>query len=138
MVRIVDCNSESWENARATPRAAFNSSHAPHAAMRGSDFETRRPNISDVIPLSPVFVAIDMTTQLVTRLRQWRAAGASHLRRFIEPQRPSAAKPQPKKARESGSQETTKRGGIRLKSLDRRTDGAASIALRSVCGMEGR
>ena len=44
--------------ARAWPRAAFNSSTAPPASMRGSDFETRRLYIRPVSPRSPFLVAI--------------------------------------------------------------------------------
>src|SRR4029434_7451794 len=50
----------SAQETRTRPSAAFNSSQAPLAAMRGSVFETRRPKRSAVVPSSPVLVAIDM------------------------------------------------------------------------------
>src|SRR4030095_15670626 len=44
---------------RATPSAALNSSTHPYASTRGSAFDSRRPYISDVSPLSPVLVTMD-------------------------------------------------------------------------------
>ncbi len=44
--------------ARAKPSAEFNSSTLPHASTLGWDLETRRLNISAVVPESPVLVTM--------------------------------------------------------------------------------
>src|SRR4030095_9292113 len=48
---------------RARPSAALNSSTHPYASTRGSAFDNRRPYISDVSPLSPVLVTMDMSSE---------------------------------------------------------------------------
>src|SRR5947207_5914748 len=46
---------------RARPNAALNSSTLPQASTRGSAFDSRRPYINDVSPLSPVLVTMDIS-----------------------------------------------------------------------------
>src|SRR5437762_7738710 len=65
------CTAKMWSETnlslaieRARPSAALNSSTHPYASTRGSAFETRRPYINDVSPLSPVLVTMD-TRQIV-------------------------------------------------------------------------
>src|SRR5438034_1445888 len=53
-----------FERARARPSAAINSSRHPYASTRVSLLGTRRPYMSDVSPLSPVLVTIDIRKTL--------------------------------------------------------------------------
>src|ERR1051325_6584159 len=54
---------------RARPSAALNSSTLPYASTRGAAFESRRPYINDVSPLSPVLVTMD--TRQTEVLERW-------------------------------------------------------------------